>query len=663
MHKLRFRQVHLDFHTSPDIDGIGEKFDKAQWQASLKKAHIDSITCFSSCHHGESYHPTKVGRMHPGLKFDLLRAQIDACHEIDVKVPVYVSGGLNQYIAGIHPEWRAVNPEGVLYGGVTDAGWHRLCFNSPYIDYLCDYLKEVVRNYPDGDGIFIDIISKVHCCCPYCVRDMIKAGLDPKNMDDVDKFAADVLTKYYQRTTEAVRSVDPDMPIFHNSGHVKLQPQDILPYFSHLELESLPTGGWGYDHYPMSAAYCRNLPYDFLGMTGKFHGTWGEFGGFKHPNALRYECAAMLANGSKCSVGDQLHPSAQLDESTCDLIGAAYSEVEAKEPWCVDAVSMANLAILQRLDRPANATTGASRFLLESHIPFDIVDETMDFNKYKIILIAEGDALSRETADKMKAFLASGGKVILAKSAPFVADTQETWCDLPGTIGEESPFNPDFIKAAPDMVATVKTPFLMRARSQRFKASEGSIGDIYDPWFNRNIKHFCSHQHAPFRNEKSGFDAGAMNGNILYFAHDIFVLYCSVGCVEIKHFMQNAMNKFCGNDMIVTTENMPSTGRVSLMKQEKENRLILHALYANTVLRGKRGIKFSDWQNEWSYGQVEVVEELLPLYNTSYSVAVDKAPEKVTLQPEGKSVDFTCADGKVKFTLDEFTCHAMVVIE
>ena len=106
------------------------------------------------------------------------------------------------------------------------------------------------------------------------------------------------------------------MPVFHNSGHVTVGDTEILKHFSHLELESLPTGGWGYDHYPMSAAYCRNLGLDFLGMTGKFHTTWGEFGGIKHPNALRYECAAMLANGSKCSVGDQLHPDGALDEST-----------------------------------------------------------------------------------------------------------------------------------------------------------------------------------------------------------------------------------------------------------------------------------------------------------------------------------------------------------
>ena len=51
-HELRFRQVHLDFHTSPAIDGIGSEFDKKLWQERLQMAHVDSITCFSCCQMG-----------------------------------------------------------------------------------------------------------------------------------------------------------------------------------------------------------------------------------------------------------------------------------------------------------------------------------------------------------------------------------------------------------------------------------------------------------------------------------------------------------------------------------------------------------------------------------------------------------------------------------
>ena len=113
-YNLLFRQIHLDFHTSPDIPGIGAEFDKKQWQDALRMGHVNSITCFAKCHHGWSYHPTKVGKMHPHLDFDLLRAQMDASKEIDVNVPIYISAGLDGVMGVEHPEWREVTIEGAI---------------------------------------------------------------------------------------------------------------------------------------------------------------------------------------------------------------------------------------------------------------------------------------------------------------------------------------------------------------------------------------------------------------------------------------------------------------------------------------------------------------------------------------------------------------------
>ena len=67
MRRMPVRQVHLDFHTSDKIDGIGKDFDKAQFQEALKVGHISSITIFGKCHHGYCYYPTQVGTIHPGL--------------------------------------------------------------------------------------------------------------------------------------------------------------------------------------------------------------------------------------------------------------------------------------------------------------------------------------------------------------------------------------------------------------------------------------------------------------------------------------------------------------------------------------------------------------------------------------------------------------------
>jgi hypothetical protein len=80
MHKVGARQVHLDFHTSKDIDGIGARFDKKQWQKALKLGNINVINIFAKCHHGWSYYPTQIGNAHPHLSVpDLMGAQSERC--------------------------------------------------------------------------------------------------------------------------------------------------------------------------------------------------------------------------------------------------------------------------------------------------------------------------------------------------------------------------------------------------------------------------------------------------------------------------------------------------------------------------------------------------------------------------------------------------------
>ena len=458
MHSLRFRQIHLDFHTSEAIAEIGRDFDKKHWQETLKGAHVDSITCFAVCHHGWSYYDTRVGCRHPHLDFDLTRAMYDACREINVNVPLYVTAGFNNYIARIHPQWRCINHEGHYIGSSQkpiDPGYYLLCFNTPYLDYLCQQIREVATLFPQASGIFLDIIHKSQCCCPWCLESMEQRGLKAEDPVDRAKNAEIVLDNYYRRTLEALRSVSPAMPLFQNSGHVQRGERRFLDYVTHLELESLPTGGWGYDHFAMAAKYAKLTGLDFLGMTGKFHTTWGEFGGFKHPNALRYECAAMLAYGAKCSVGDQLDPRGRLDESTYGIIAGAYAEVEAKEPWCRDATNVADVALLSSVavhpDHPRqdDADTGASRLLLEGHVLFDILDGQMDFSPYKALVLPDDLVVSESLKAKLDAYLSAGGKLLMTGNSALAADGKTPLFDIGAEIAGPGEFKLNFILPIP----------------------------------------------------------------------------------------------------------------------------------------------------------------------------------------------------------------------
>lgn len=680
MYKLRFRQVHLDFHTSPAIENIGEDFDKKQWQQALKIGHVNSISCFAKCHHGWSYHTTKVGKQHPHLKFDLLRAQYDAAKEIDVNVPIYLSAGMDNMISQTHPEWREIDIEGrYIVGFAADgcdrkipselkAGFHKMCFNSPYLNYLCEQIQEVVKLFPDADGIFLDIIYQGQCYCQWC-REMMKShGLDVNIEEDRKKYVLMVLDRYYHQATAACKILRNNMPVFHNSGHIQRGNRETLKHFSHFELESLPTGGWGYDHFPISAKYSLNFPHDFLGMTGKFHTTWGEFGGYKHPNALKYECSAMLAYGAKCSIGDQLHPRGKMDISTYEMIGLAYNEVEDKEPWCDDVENVADIGLLSceatnSIDTVVKdevpSDIGAARILFEGHFLFDVLDCEMDFSKYRILILPDEVLINSALKTKLDHYLRGGGKLFLTGQSGLSKENESFLFDIGASWYGQSEFHVDYVLPSEEYRASfIGSPLIMYLSSQRIKVTNGkSLGQVYDPYFNRNHSHFCSHQHAPARSEPSGFDCGVRTNNIVYLAHKVFSIYRAFGAVAYKEYIINVLRSFL--DEPILKVDLPSTGRVTLMYQKKHNRYVLHLLYANIINRGGTvGVSCVSDKSQ----SVEVIDELLPLYDVNISVRAPSIVKNVVCVTSGENIEFVQKDNYINFVLPKLQCHQMIEI-
>ncbi len=667
--ELRFRQIHLDFNTPLEIPNVGERFDKRQWQECLRLAHADSITCFSCCHHGYSYHPTKVGMMHPSLKFNLLRAQIDASHEIGVNVPIYITVGYNNRIADLEPGWLEVFPNGQRGASPLEAHYRNLCLNTAYLDYVCRLTEEAARLFPDADGIFFDILVKHSCCCPRCIESMLKRGYDPKNDEHHRLFSREVIENCCRRLNEAARCVNPDWPVYHNNTNL-LQPGNhpLLEYCSHIELESLPTGAHNYDHFPMLASYVRPLEPDFLGMTGKFHTTWGDYGGFKHPNALRYECSAMLAQGAKCSIGDQLHPSGRMDESSCRLIGAAYSEVERNEPWCGHITSAANVALLannafqKRPRYDIRSETGVSRLFLEAHIPFDRIDEKAVFGDYKVLVLADDLRPDASLRKRLHEFLSNGGRLILSGTSILNAEDDGLAFDLPIRADGVTDQFPNFVKASTEFAPQGMTdPFVMYHPSLRIKTIGGkSLGEVYDPYFTRSYLHFCSHIHSPFKPEPSGYDAGVLTDNILYFAHPVFIMYALYGNVVFKEFVLNAIHRLI-DDVVTVLTTLPSAARCTIMEQKGEHRYVLHALYANIMLRGMNAPPIAP-ENAPAQSR-EVIEELLPLYDIEFSLNLPKHIQRATLVPQLEEIPFSYSDGRLTLTLPKLLCHQMVALD
>ena len=201
MQALRFRQIHLDFHTSPLIKGVGCQFNADEFVSTLKEAAVNSVTCFARCHHGWLYYESKkfTDLIHPELKKKgLLEAQIEACHKENIRVPVYTTVQWDELQAKKHPEWLARNPDGspTAHGYYKAGFYNRLCVNTPYAQFLEAQVRDMFESIPHIDGVFLDIVHENPCSCEYCKAGMMKQGLNPHLEKHRKSYASSVINHF-----------------------------------------------------------------------------------------------------------------------------------------------------------------------------------------------------------------------------------------------------------------------------------------------------------------------------------------------------------------------------------------------------------------------------------------------------------------------------------
>jgi hypothetical protein len=674
---LSFRQIHLDFHTSEAIEGIGVDFDADAFADELVRAHVSSINVFALCHHGWLYYESEAfaEQRHPHLTTDLLKQQIEACHARGIAAPIYVSVQRNQDLMQKHPEWRVMEPDGHLFGpGPYEDGFrHLLCLNTPYVAWLKDVVSDIMASVP-VDGFWFDIVDARDCSCTYCREGMLAQGLEPSNVHDRMRYARQVLSTFVHEMSEHVRAAEPEALIFYNAGHAGPHHRPILDAFTHLELESLPSGGWGYLHFPIAARFVRNLEVDYLGMTGRFHTSWGDFHSYKNEAALAFECYHMLALNAKVCVGDQLPPRGVLDPATYDLIGGVYAQVEAKEPWCEGTEQVVDIGVLtpetfdpalHRADVDFRPMMGAVRMLQEGKHQFDVVDAESDFSRYRVLVLPDKVPVDANLSAKVQAFLDAGGALIASfASGMNVEQTKFTLDALGVTLIGEGPRDPSgelvrgreyrahnyaeyLLPREPLGEGLPSTEHVMTMRGMAIAALPGAevLAHTVAPYFDRTYRHFCSHRQAPSSGRVS-HPAVVQNGRAITFSHPIFSQYQTKAPRWVKQLFLNALARLLPDPVVRVTA--PSAAIVTLNRQPAQDRLVLHLLH---YVPERRGEAF------------DTVEDVVPLYGVEVSVKVEAPVDSVKTVPQGEALAFEQADGRVTFTVPKVEGHQMVAID
>ncbi len=653
---LRFRQVHMDFHTSPLILDVAAEFDAARFVQTLKGAYVNSINIFAKCHHGMAYYPSKIGPVHPGLKIDLLGEMIAACHKADILTPVYITVMWDQYAAEQHADWLALDEHGAVDGAPPlQPGWKRLCPNTPYLDYVNAQAEEVARNY-EVDGFWFDILhySAYGCFCHYCMTERERLGLDSSKQEDRSKHAQMVILRTMDRLYSTVRRYRPHAMTFFN-GQVRVGMRPYLKYYTQVEIESLPGGGWGYTHFAVMSRYVRNFGLDYLGMDARFHRTWGDFGGLRNQAALDYECFRMLAQAGKCSVGDQMHPRGELVKPVYDRIGSTFKSIAEKEPWCTGARAVTEIGCLstatsQLAGALAVSDVGFTNILSELHEQFDVLDRESDFSRYKVIILPDTHRFDEEFLGKVRAYLAGGGKVILShESGLDAAGKQFALEDVgleylgpspsQGNAGDYMEVLEGANEGIEPMVQFTYAPGSVA------KAQPGTtvLARIWKPYFDRTYQHFSSHHQTPY-DQPTDHVAAAQKGNIIYIAFPIFSSYANNAYRVHKLLVRNCLRRLLPDPLIKT--DLPSTAEATVTEQN--GRRIVHVLHYPATRRAP---------------DLDIVEEAIRLSNVRIALRTEKKPTRVYLAPQRQSLKFEFSSGYAEAAIPSVQGHQMVVFE
>jgi len=681
MIKLPSRQVHLDFHTSDLIPDVGAGFDKAQWQEALRAGRLNSITVFAKCHHSWSYYPTTIGKPHPALRRDLLKEQIEASHEIGVRVPIYYTVGWSATDSETHPEWLAINKDGSIQTTNYDVNakpedpkptvsWKNLCPSGSYREHIVAQTKEICDAY-SVDGFFYDICFRDPCYCPNCVDAMRAAGIDPADDAAASRYNDLKWQQFMAECNAVIHARWPEATIFYNGGASQYHPQWHVGD-THFELEDLPTSWGGYDKFPIRARYFANTGKDYLAMSGKFHTNWGEFGGFKHPDAIKFEAACMIAYGARCSFGDQLHPNGAMDLSTYKNIGEAYAYIEQIEQYGLDGKPASNLGLWLSGNMPDDQ--GVANMLMESQLDFEVVSPQRDLSHFATVILpggchmTEGDKLvegdhmtegdrkgsplQRSDVALLTEFVKNGGSLVVLGAgvlnqsrAAFMLDTGADYVGPANykidytVVDSTTARTQGAIGIAHDLPAS---PFLNYSGAIRVAVTDPDaqvLAHIREPYFDRTYGHYCSHQNTPYRKDNSAQPAVWRKGNCVSLAHALGEMYYLHGARVHRQLFINAL-KLVYTQPVVTTH-LPSAGRVSVVHQPQHARYVVHLMYAPPLQRGR----------------CSVIEDIPVLHQVPVKLRVAETVTRVYLAPSGEELPVMAGE----VTVPSVTGHQAIV--
>jgi hypothetical protein len=400
-------------------------------------------------------------------------------------------------------------------------------------------------------------------------------------------------------------------------------------------------------------------------MTGRFHKSWGDFGGIRTEPSLEYDCVYGMANAMRTTIGDHFHPRGDINRPVFALYKRLYDRLQRYEPWLDGATAEVDTAVLwaapypgykfmsskerEAWDRHYTAIQGACRMLCELKWQFDIVTDFASWEKYELLVLPDHTLLDEGWAARIRRHLDKGGAILSSAWSGLDPEGKGfVFADWGLRFLGEDPYDPAFFQAGPELAANMPDmPITLYQKGTSIEALPGTqvLAEIIAPYYSRHWDGEHGFVYLP-PDKPTGRPAVAQRDRVGHLSHPLFGSYLLDAQVPVKQLVANLLARIMPAPLVKAPA-LPSFARANVTAQP--GRRMLHLMCYVPERRGRT---------------VDMIEEPIELRDVPVSLRADgREVKSVYLAPDRQALPFEVRDGYVHAVVPVVKGYAMVVFE
>ena len=636
-----FFGLHFDFHAGTECHRIGENVDEAMIADMLDQVKPDYVQCDSKGHPGFSSYPTRVGCPAPGFVRDPLAIWRRVTAQRGVALFVHYSGVWDTQAIKRHPEWACHTEPGQPSEEITSTF-------GPYVDeLLIPQLLELAQTY-DIDGVWIDGE------CWAVKRDYSKealrrfrektgilqapAGPDEPHWLEFSEFSRQGFRDYLRHYVNEVHRRCPQFQITSNWAFCSYMPEPVSADVDFLSGDTMPIDSIRSARFEARCLAHQGKTWDLMAWGFAWNG--GDMRCTKTVIQLQQEAAIILAMGGGFQVYLAQKQDGSIRKWQIPLAAEVARFCRARQAFCHKAVPVPQIGLIyygkahyrqckELFTHGGDDLTvlnGILHCLLNGQQVVDIVQEHQlqkRMAQYPLLIWPEWDFIEPHFAAALIQYVRQGGRLLVIGAKATALFACELGVDLIGEPAKQA----NGLEYA-GHIANLKT---WRQKIRPIGDTQ-PFGNIYAD----NDLAESADTAATIRRLGAGLIAGV--------ALDMGERYCNAATAVSRDFLSALIRRIFPQPL-VTVE---GSHLVDVTLNRLNDQLAIHLV--NTA-------------GPHQDPNVLVTDEIPPLGPLTLSVRMDQPPNKIMLQPEGKSLPFDFRDGKAHFTVPKLLIHTAIVCE